>query len=172
MESKRSDNLCNYYILPLLGLSKSSFGRASNFINSYISTDNKHIIVEVKELQGSFEQHPNYVLDLFSGTTLIVFSIPAEHMPTIIKFREGKYSQFSLQAKELIKKKSGLNYKVPTGGGKVRSARELLALDKDKDLKKLIEEELVVKLSNDAELVSIPDENNFYELNLTPVNQG
>jgi hypothetical protein len=172
MESKRSDNLCNYYILPLIGLSKSSFGSMSNFINSYVSTDNKHIIVELKEARGSFEEHPHYVTDIFTGTTLIIFNVPADIIPTIVKFREGRYSQFSPQAKELIKKKSGLNYKVPIGGGKVRSARELLALDKDKDLKKLIEEELVVKLGSDAELVSIPDENNFYELNLSPVNQG
>lgn len=173
MESKRSDNLCNFYVLPLVGLNRTSFGSNVNFINSYVSHDNKHLVVELKEAKGDFEHHPQYVLDaVVNGIITVVFVLPQEFLPTVIKFREGKYSQFSDKAKELIKKKSGLNYKVPVGGGRVRSARELLALDKDKDLKRLLEEELAVKLSTDAELQDIPGPEEFYQLDLLPITQG
>lgn len=173
MESKRSDNLCNFYVLPLLGLNKTSFGGGSNFINSYVSEDSKYVVVELKEPKGAFESHYCYQFDFQTNqATMIVFSIPSDFLPTVQQFREGKYSQFSVEAKELIKKKSGLNYKLSIGGGKVRSARELLALDKDKDLKRLLEEELAVKLHTDAELMDIPNEGNFYDLGLQLVQQG
>lgn len=170
MEIKRSDNLCNFYILPLLGLNKLSFGGGSNFINSYISQDNKYMVVEIKDAKTPFDEHQNYVTDYSAGDkTTIVFTIPPEFEETILRFRAGKYSQFSSQVKTIIKQKSGLKYKVPTINGKVTSARELLALDKDKDLKEIWEREIGCKLSDDAELVSIPTDNNYYELNLMTI---
>jgi hypothetical protein len=101
------------------------------------------------------------------GAFLAVFEIPVYYREDVEKFRQGKYSQFTDSAKNLIRKKSGLTYKVPVPGGGYRSALELLALDKDKQLKKYWEDTLVVKLSDDAELASIPGDDNFYELNLS-----
>lgn len=174
MESKRSENLCNFYILPLLGLNKTSFGGSMNFVNSYLSTDSLYVVVELLQpTKETFESHTNYVLDFEDkGRHLLVFGIPEEYLPSVEMFKAGKYSQFQTQAKELIKKKSGLNYKVPIGGGKVRSARELLALDKDQDLRRLLEEELKVKIDAEAELMDIPNDNNFYNLRLQPIQQG
>lgn len=174
METKRSDNLCNFYVLPLLGLNKTSFGGSKNFINSYLSKDTQFAVVMLKEAIPSFEEHPQYAVDYKDdqGNTILVFSIPIEFKPTMVKFVEGKYSQFSDRAKQLIKQKSGLNYKAPVGGGKVSTARELLALDKDPDLKKVWEQELGVKLAVDAELMDIPNDRNFYDLRVQQVQQG
>ncbi len=173
METKRSDNLCNFYILPLLGLNKTSFGGSGNFVNSYLSKDTNYIVIVLKGATPSFEEHQYYVTDFLNitGQVVLVFNVPIEFKPTIVKFIEGKYSQFSPPAKQLIKQKSGLNYKAPIGGGKVSTARELLALDRDPDLKKVWEQELGVKLAADAELMDIPDERNFYDFKVQQVQQ-
>lgn len=174
METKRSDNLCNFYILPLIGLNKTSFGGIDNFVNSYISTDHNNIIVELKEAKSSFEEHPNFVADYRTEkeTTMIIFSVPVEFKATIIKFKEGKYSQFPSQVKQLIKQKSGLNNRVPVGGGTVRTARELLALDRHEDLRRTLEFELAIKIDKEAELWDIPKGENFMNLTVGIVHQG
>lgn len=170
MEIKRSDNLCNFYILPLLNLNRRSFGKSSNFINSYISKDDKYVVVEVKEAKTDFEEHSLYVTDFVTDfKVVVVFTVPQEFADTISKFKAGKYSQFSQQVKQTIIDKSGLLWKMKTPTGKFISARELLALDRAEELREILEEEIQVKISEDAELVSIPDENNFYDLSLSTI---
>lgn len=175
---KKRNDLCNCYILPLLNLNKTSFGGVSNFINSWLSKDLEHVVVEVKEVLTSPETHEDYVTDFKTdrGNTLIVYKLQPHWKPTAIKFKEGAYSQFSKEAKDRIKHKSGLNYKKRTDDPKyTRTARELLALDKDPDLRELIEAEMAaigVKLPKDAELISSPYEEDFYDLKLEKVYQG
>lgn len=169
MEAKKSTNLCSTYILPLLGLSRYSFGPVDKFINSYVSTDDEHIVVECSNpFTLVITCHANFKFSMENnGIYTAVFSIPTFYKKDVEKFKVGKYSQFSNSAKDLIRKKSGLKYKVPIQGGGYRSAMELLALDKDKELKKYWEGLLNVELSDDAELASIPGEDNFYDLNLS-----
>lgn len=183
MYNKRSYNLCSTYILPLVGLNRWSFGSPDNFINSYVSKEKPYIVVELKSLTLP-ENKTALKFDFRRDDNIfVVFEVPSKFQDCLDKFREGKYSTFSEEAKATIRKKSGLRYKAPQPNGTVRSARELLALDKDKELKKAIESELSnpgspVKLSDDAELASLPDESNFISLNLnkdipvmtTPVN--
>jgi hypothetical protein len=171
---KRSDNLCNYYILPLIGLNKLSFGKEDNFVNSYLTTDLCNIVVKLKEPLGSYEKHKAYKTDYNSedGLITVIFTLPQNFRATAAKFKEGAYSQFSYEAKQLIKTKSGLNYKVPDGKGSVTSSKKLLALDKDKDLRTIMEKELAVKISPDAELYSIPEPHEFISLELERVKQG
>lgn len=173
METKRSDNLCNFYILPLIGLNKLSFGAASNFINSYISSDDKYIVVEMKEAKTQFQNHKNYNTDFVTiDKVVVVFNIPQEFADTISKFRQGKYSHFTAQVKQTIKDKSGLKWKVKTSAGKTSTARELLALGDDKDhddLRAILEEEIGVRLPKGAELISVPDEFNFYDLAISTI---
>jgi hypothetical protein len=167
MEAKRSDNLCNYYILPLVRLNSASFGGVLNFVNSYLSQDNRYVIVELKEARTDFEKHSAYVADWEEENLMVVFEIPEKYRRDAEKFREGKYSQFSQGAKELIRRGSGLKYREPAGKGQYRTARELLAFEKDETLRKTLESELAVKISKDAELMDIPHEGNFYTLDLT-----
>lgn len=169
MSEKRSVNLCSTYVLPLLGLNRFSFGSPDRFINSYVNEDDTHIVVECSAPYSSIiTNHANFKFSMEIGTSHIaVFGVPHYYKEDVKKFREGKYSQFSDSAKTLIRKKSGLTYKVPIPGGGYRSALELLALDKDKELKKYWEDTLKVKLDENAELASIPGDDNFYNLNLS-----
>lgn len=168
MYEKRSINLCSIYMLPLLGLNQSSFG-IGNFINSHISEDDKNLVVVLKESPTSIIRAlPSFKFSFEKeGLSYSIFEVPEQFVGTIGMFRKGRYSEFSAAAKDMIRKKSGLRYKVATSEGKVRTARELLALDKDKDLRKIMEDELAVKIPKEAELASIPGEDNFLELNLS-----
>lgn len=167
---KRSYNLCSTYILPLLGLNKFSFGTTSDpFINSYLSEDEKHVVVETtRTVSALITNNPAFRFKFSEGNQYFsVFEVPSFYLEDVSKFKEGKYSQFSNSTKEQIRKKSGLNYKIAQPGGKFRSAPELLVLDKDKALREKLEEDLAVKISEDAELASIPGPENFYDLKLS-----
>ncbi len=175
MSEKRSVNLCSIYVLPLLGLNRWSFGMPEKFVNSYLSEDNEHVVVECKNPHPAvITQHANFKFNFEKdGSHFAVFEAPIGYKDDLMKFRQGKYSKFSENAKNQIRKKSGLTYKVPIPNkGGYKSALELLALDKDKELKKYWETILSnpsspVVLDDDAELASIPGEDNFYELKLS-----
>lgn len=169
----RSYNLCNVYVLPLLGLNKYSFGE-NRFVNSYLSEDECHIVVEcTRPFSTIITNHANFCFHMEREENyLAVFQVPEYYKNDVSKFRLGEYSKFSEAAKNLIKKKSGLTYKARSANGKYNTALELLALDKDPVLKKYWEDNLSnkgskVTLDDDAELASIPDEHNFYTLNLS-----
>lgn len=162
---ERSVNLCAYYLLPLIGLNRLMFGRPDNFINCYISDDDKYLVVEMKEFLLSLEKHPDYRFDIdIGGTTIAAFEVSSKLLPIVEQFRAGKFSHFPPDVKDIIRKKSGLRWRIPIAGGGVISAKELLALDRDDALRKSIEEQLAVKLEAEAELMSIPDESNYYKL--------
>lgn len=173
---KRNVNLCSTYVLPLLGLNQWSFGTSTsdNFINSYVSEDDQYLVVEVvNPLAPKLMNHNYYRFCLTKPSSfLYLFEIPMAFKSDIRRFREGKYSQFSESAKTMIRKNSGLRYRVPKPGGGVTSARELLALDKDSALRDALEKELSnigspVKIEHDAELASIPGDDNFYSLSVS-----
>lgn len=156
-------------MLPLLGLNRFSFGSPDKFVNSYVTEDDEHIVVECTHPYSAIiTNHANYKLGFNKGNCYFaVFEVPRFYREDVKKFREGKYSRFSKQAKDLICKKSGLTYRVPVAGGGYNSALELLALEKDKELRKYWEDKLAVRISEEAELMSIPDESNFYNLQLS-----
>lgn len=169
-KEKRSFNLCTTYILPLIGLNKFSFGNNNDsYINSYLSEDDSHVIVELQGyVSNLIANHANYRFAYpKEGHNFVVFELPSSFKKDVQRFREGKYSEFSEDAKKLIRKKSGLKYKVPVVGGKVETDIALLALDKDQELREYLEKKLGVKLAESAELASIPGEENFLELGLT-----
>lgn len=171
MYEKRSNNLCSTYMLPLVGLNRMSFG-GTNFITSYVDEDNVHIVAEVRIVTSVIQQMHCFRFEFTrDGCTYAVFEIPSILRDTVKLFREGKYSQFSEESKSVIRKKSGLPYKVPKGT-KYESARELLALDKDQKLREALEQELSnigspVRINSSAELASIPGEDNFFTMNMS-----
>lgn len=169
MSDKRSVNLCSIYVLPLLGLNRFSFGAPERFINSYVSEDSLHVVVECTHpCSLVISNHANFKFEFKREEKhLAVFEVPIYYKEDVIKFKEGKYSKLSDSAKTLIRKKSGLTYKVPIPGGGFKSALELLALDKDKELKLYWEKRIGEKLPEEAELQSIPGEDNYYTLNIT-----
>lgn len=171
MESKPIQvNLANYYILPLLSLSKNSYG-VGNFVNAFVS-DRGEIVIEVldydKVPQSSVEDHPNYLTDFSfeDQNVVIVYSVPQDLQDTLTLFTNGQYSKFSEKAKNLIRTYSGLAYK-DTRGGKTEpfTADLLLVLEKDPGYRARLGETLDVKIPEDVELKSKPSEHNFYHFN-------
>ena len=168
---KEEDNLSNYYLLPLLSLNKGSF--EDKFINSFLNKDNTKIVVQLREEvknTTSTEKHKNYLTEFnYEDYNYVIYNIPkyfiVEDLPG--KFCSGKYSSFSLDAIQKIRMYSGLTYKqtkVENAKKKVSTHHLLLALEKDKTLKKVIEERMGQIIPEDMELVSLPLPNNFIDL--------
>lgn len=167
MYNKGSVNLCSTYMLPLIGLNHKSFGE-NNFIGSYISETDAHLVIELKMIPPLVTNNPKFVFKFKSGDNFYaVFEVPPQFKETVKLFREGKYSKFSDEAKTMIRKKSGLRYRAIQPNGIMKTARELLALDRDSGLRKALEEELDEQIEKDAELASIPGEENFFKLNMS-----
>jgi len=82
---------------------------------------------------------------------LYIFKFPKEYMKEYNLFKEGKYSKFGKDAKELI-----LEFFTKIYFGNINAVNFLLKIKqilfKDNKLKREIEDSLNVKLSNDAEL--------------------
>lgn len=88
---------------------------------------------------------------------LYIFKFPEVYMHEYNCFKEGKYSQFGTDAKELVLEFYNNIYK-----GNINATTFLLKVNqilfKDKKLKRQIEEELNVSLSDEAELSGIAEE--------------
>ena len=176
MEEIIQDNIANYYMLSLLRLDKTSFGK-NNFVNTYVTKD-KEIVVEVLTedlIPEIIFKHEDYQTDFVDSTeeenrVIILFSVPKKFEKEYELFMAGKYSQFSDEAKKLIIQysvNSGLKYRVPEdpkdkSNRRFITDRRLRALTKDEVLRKNIEESIGMPLPADAELFDIPGEDNYY----------
>lgn len=166
-----SDLLSNTYILPLLGLSRANYGQIGNFVSCRVTTDNK-IVVEVLDRTlcawntlGGEQGHVAYLTDFThpdTGTTFILYRADVWYAD-IQKFKEGKYSEFSAEAKYRIKKFSSVwnAYGQCVKIADVPNAVHILALSKDPKLRSHLERELDCRVSPEAELLDVPSENNF-----------
>jgi len=164
------DNLCTYFILPLLKLSKFRFIADSNFIDSYLSQDRKYIIVQVLEilfLEYKLAEHPDFegVYKDNHGHRFIAYAIPDRFTEDVEHFCSGQYSNMSDEAKELIRSYSGLTYKVrDKKSGLLITDVRLLALHKSQSLRDMWEDALACTLHDDQELLSIPGETSFISM--------
>lgn len=167
------DNLCTYFILPLLKLNKFRFLAESNFVNSFLSIDRKYIYVEVLEtmfIEHKLMTHPQFC-GLFSDgiTYFIRYKIPAKFREELDLYAVGKYSKFSKEAKQLIYKHSGLAYKQLSDSGALVTDLRLIALEKSPILRELWEAYLKVTIHTEMDLLSIPSNKSYLSNNLTPV---
>lgn len=182
IEELREVNLCTYYVLPLLKLSKFSFLR-SNFLNSYLTPDGSDIVVEIVEplllSRNVLTDHQYRGKFKRTNSTCLVYRIPQKWGNDIVLFMEGKFSHMTRAAKEAIKRFSGLDNRKKGKDGVPLTDGRLLALDKHPVLKKMWESELssitpsqdgkstqrsVVELGEDAELLSIPGKESYISL--------
>ena len=158
-------NLATYYILPLVELSENSFGDEgdtittdSNFINCYV-TDQNYVAVKVQSLHPlstKLYNSPYYFTDFDTEDgSFIIFRVSKSYLDDVVKFREGKYSQFSTAAKSRISIFTGLSDKT----------RLIRVLSRDKILKKELEDTYDIKLSDTDEVKSMPHDENFIILN-------
>lgn len=161
-------NKSTYFLLPLINLSRYSFGQGSNFSNTYLSYNGKLIvIIKDKEQAGEYYRHETYLtdfdVDLGEGMvgTAIVYSIPEVFLVDLSNFMDGKYSLMSSAAKELIRKNSGLPYKNPTTDGRLGTHKLLMVLDKSPILKNWIENQCDIEIG-DQELLEKPHYDHEY----------
>lgn len=153
-----------YFIMPLLGINKFSLGDGDNFINSFVSYNGKIVVVIRDPKDSWFIKHPNYLTD-FNVTlepeisaTAIVYSLPLEFENDFSLFLEGKYSQFSIEAKNIIRQLSTLEYRTtPPGHKGYVTHKLLLVLDKSEVLRTWLENELKIKIEPGSELLEKPN---------------
>lgn len=165
------ENLCTYFILPLLKLSKFRFSAESNFIDSYITEDHHSILVEVMEViffEHRFATHPNFkgIYKGPNGTHYLEFSIPQKFMRDVDHFCCGQYSQMSDSAQQLIAEYSGLICNEINEQGEPITDVRLLALQKSPVVKQMWETWLTVSKGHEPdlkeqELLSIPSSRSF-----------
>ena len=157
-------NLATYYVLPLVELSENSFGDEgdtittdSNFINCFVTSQN-HVAVKVESLDrtpSSLFKSPYYFTDFDTDEgSFLVFRVAKSYVEDVLRFRNGKYSQFSDSAKSRISIFTGLSDKT----------RLIRVLSKDKILKKELEEKYNIRLSDNDEVKSMPHDENFITL--------
>jgi hypothetical protein len=177
--SKLRYNKSKTYLLPLLSelveFDKKFF---DNLVNVYIYDDlHKHenciyILHDFSFRNPEFTAYENrltsneYFVDLvdINNQVLYIFKFPEEYMHEYNKFTEGKYSEFGVDAKELI-----LEFYTNIFQGNLNAVAFLLKLKqilfKDIKLKKQIEHKLGVVLHDDAELTDvIVEENETFNL--------
>jgi hypothetical protein len=157
---KQTDNLCNYYLLPLLKLSPVDF-KTGNFINSYFNMETFELVVELEEMRDEFKKFPCYKFSIDKEfKAYLFFSIPEQFHEDVGVFVVGKYSRFSKLAKAYIEKYSKLPYQRTTKG--VAKSVWLHVLDRSEDLKSKIESQLGTTIPDYMELASVPNKNNFF----------
>jgi len=158
------DTLVTYYLLPLLGLNKTSFGRS--FKSSYLNKAGSKLFVElgVNMKVPIYKGNINYLTEVSVKNKLfVIFSIPEYMVGDTQLFIAGRYSEFSRDAKKVIFKTSSLPYNKTMGSFKM-SNPILQALDRTKTLRLHLERTLGIEaLKDSAELIDKPEESWFIE---------
>lgn len=166
LEVVRQHNLCTYYLLPLIGINKLSFGVLVNFRNCFVNPQGTELYVTCYYLSTTLDSNPHLIrTEGKPGSPVYVFSLPEKWQSDFRLYKQGKYSQFSLEAKDLIRLQSGLRYKAINDDGFPTTDIRLLAIDADpmrRDiLRKKLSEYLDFPIAKDAELLDAPPPSSF-----------
>ncbi len=167
-------NKSKTYLLPLLselvGFQKKFY---KNLVNTYIFDDlGKYKDCIMIQHDFSFKtpeytkyEHEitnnEYFVDLIdmNDQVLYIFKFPEEYMHEYNQFKLGKYSKYKKDGKELILDFYSNIYKYnPNAINFLLEVKQILF--KDEKLKRKIEKDLKVSISNDAELTDIMKEEN------------
>ncbi len=100
-------NKSNYFILPLVGLNTRSYG-PKNLIDTFLSLDCKSVIIELLYFE------PDPIKEILSPENFkrvwnisckyyLEYIIPEKFSEDVSKFLRGEYSQFSEEAKVLMR---------------------------------------------------------------------
>jgi hypothetical protein len=157
------DTLVTYYVLPLLGLNKKSFG--NRFRTSLLDFNgNLYVRLTADMEKPTYKENLNYKTNIVIGKYLYAsFSIPAEFHEDFKKFLIGSYSSFSKEAKNIIYATSGLPYNKAVGKFSL-SHPILQALDKTQTLRDFLKKFFdVQELAENGELIDKPKKDWFIE---------
>lgn len=151
-----SRNLTTWFLLPLIHLNQDSFGMG-NFVESYVNSSGLLLTIELRSLMyltdPKLRKHDQFIKESeLRSKAWMWFRLPEEWQTDFERFKSGKYSRFSSEAKHLIR-----NY---GGDDDIR----LMALDRDPYLRRWWERELGLRpLPEDLDLLPIPSESNYRE---------
>lgn len=123
-----------------------------NILDSKITYSNELVLFTKKRSQ-KLENHPKLVKHETGKEEKYFFNIGDEYSSDVIEFIKGKYSKINIETKKKICKFHAIANKT--------SVNELTVykiLFKTEDRKQYLEDLLAVKLDKDAELLSIPNE--------------
>lgn len=140
----KKTNLCTWYLLPITGLNKFSFGEGL-FVNSYLDKNRLWIIVQVPDLLLV----PRYLMAYSAKNWqndrggFLAYEIDSMWSTDVQSYIQGNYTMFSGSLKALICEMSGLTYQ-ELDSGKTHTDIRLLALQGDETLKQYLMEELQV----------------------------
>jgi len=177
VEAVTEESLVLIYLLPLTHTRRQDF--KTRIINAHVTRDLTTVILQLEKPSldaGVYPYTQWSQLDEQSGELRFyaAFTIDPQFRKDVECFIKGKYSKFSVVAKDLICNNSGLLYNLQERGKFLTDAR-LLALestDTDEGISK--RQELVYAWSNELgdncpltvydELMSIPDESIYTDL--------
>jgi len=152
-------------------------------VNCYLAKDSlpskTRLIVQVLDqslIDQHIYKHKEYISSYKDDRSYyyIVFLVPIKWITDITYFRTGRFSLMSNDAKDHIIRYSRLPYK-QTKKGQTETDGRLLALDRHPQLRAMWETELsnprsIVELSDSDELLSIPGDESYLDINrLTPI---
>ena len=150
--------LPTYFILPLTGVNYKDFGLLTstkyNLRNTKINLQKGYIECEVishLKVPDKIFRAKSYINYRKDNPCLFLLKLPSKLVKTIEAFVNGKYSKIPPNIKRYLKNHSGLP----------ENHNFLLALDKHQKLRDLLEFELQVRINEDAELLSSPEEEWF-----------
>jgi|ERR1044072_950813 hypothetical protein len=161
----RQTNLCTWYLLPLTGLTKFSFGEGL-FINSYLEPKKLWVIVQVPDL--NLVPRRLIVQSIKSwnndrGGFLAYELLSNMWKEDIYCYLAGAYSKFSDDLKQVIFERSGLPYRQPDDKGGFFTDIRLMAVEGREELKQYLREELNVTDLPD-ELLLPPSPESFMDV--------
>ncbi len=160
----RQTNLCTWYLLPLTGLTKFSFGEGL-FVNSFLEPKKLWIIVQVPDLNLIPAGVKIRTIKAWSNDRggFLAYKIHQMWVTDVRCYLAGAYSKFSNELKEMIFERSGLPYKQPDGHGGIVTDMRLMALDGREELKQFLREQLSVD-DLPEELLSPPSPESFMDV--------
>lgn len=156
-------NKSKSYLLPLLD-KYVSIEFLYDIENTFINIENeiecmailykKNITPAVVKYFNRLREHSLYRRELIlTNYVLFIFEFPEQFLKEYKYFHLGRYSKFSVDAKKIITRFLSNNYQYPE---LIEDMVQILY--KNKARKERLEEQLGIKLSDDAELTSVIDE--------------
>lgn len=161
----RRINLCTWYLLPLTGLTRLSFGDGL-FLNSYLERNKRWIIVHVPDLQLVPKRLQSHAVRLWSNENggYLAYQLDPQWNPDVELFINGQYSSLSEELKAVIFDRSGLPYMEPAGNGRFHTDLRLLMLKGGDVVREYFEQELQTKLDPGMEVLGPPPVTSFMDV--------
>jgi len=164
-------NVATIYLLPgLIDNLKSSTKdlERMGLVNAYLTDvnhdkkwqDSIYLLFKVTDpvqLGDFILKHEDKIVDEYDyegGFTVIVFCFPIKHIANYMAFKQGKYSWFTAEYKDLFNR-------LPSPEEKLIGLKKSVThcvFNKSPDLRAIIEERIGEKLPHDSELASYPGE--------------